>query len=55
MKIEELKKDLHAQRSVITFFCSTNDDELTVSYEVPEWIAKKLKPYDDGAWQRNYL
>ena len=43
MKIEE-KKDLHAQQSVMTSFCSTNDNMLTVSYEVLEWIGKKLKP-----------
>ena len=50
MKINELKKDLCAQQSVMTSFCSTNQDVLTLSYEVSESIAEKLKPYDDGAW-----
>ena len=50
MKIEELKKDLLAQQSTITSFGSTNDDVLTVSYEVSELIDKKLKPYDDRTW-----
>ena len=54
MKIEE-KKDLHAQQSVMTSFCSTNDNMLTVSYEVLEWIGKKLKPYDDGARAKKLL
>ena len=45
MMIEELTKDLHAQQSVMTSFCNTNDD---VSYEVSEWIAKKLKPWSMG-------
>ena len=49
MKIEELEKDLHAQQSVMTSFCSTNDLVLTVSYYESELIAKQLKPYDDGA------
>ena len=30
MKIEELKKDLHAQQSVMTSFCSSYEDVLTV-------------------------
>ena len=34
MKIEELQKDLHAQQNVMTSFCSTNDDGLTMSNEV---------------------
>ena len=50
MWIEELKKDLYAQQSVMTSFCSANDNLLIVSYEVSKLIAKKLKPYDDGAW-----
>jgi len=32
----------------MTSFCSTNDDVLTVSYEVSELIDKMLKPYDYG-------
>ena len=52
MKIKEFKKNLYAQQSVMTSFCSTNDNVLTVSYEVSELIAKKLKPYDDGAWAK---
>ena len=55
MKIEEFKKNLYAQQSVMTSFCSTNDNVLTVSYEVSELIAKKLKPYDDGAWAKELL
>ena len=55
MKIKEFKKHLYAQQSVMTFFCSTNDNMLTVSYEVSELMAKKLKPYDDGHEPRNYL
>ena len=39
----------------MTSFCSTNDDVLTVSYEVSELIAKKLKPYEDGAWTKELL
>ena len=39
----------------MTSFCSTNDDVLTVSYEVSEMIAEKLKPYDDGAWTKELL
>ena len=39
----------------MTSFCSTNDDVLTVSYEVSELIAKKHKPYDDGAWAKKLL
>ena len=46
MKIDEFKKHLYAQQNVMTSFCSTNDDVLTVSYEVSELIAKKLKPYE---------
>ena len=42
MKIDEFKK-------------GTNDDVLTVSYEVSELIAKKLKPYEDGAWAKELL
>ena len=34
MKTEGLKKDLHAQQRAMTSLCSTNDDMLTVSYEV---------------------
>ena len=55
MKINEFKKGLYAQQNVMTSFCSTNDDVLTVSYEVSELIAKKLKPYEDGHGPRNYL
>ena len=40
---------------LMTSFCSTNEDVLTVSYEVSELIAKKLKPYDDGAWAKELL
>ena len=43
MKIEELKKNLHAQQSVMTSFCSTNDDVPTVSYEDSESIAEKAQ------------
>ena len=39
----------------MTCFCSTNDNVLTVSYEVAELIAKKLKPYDDGTWAKEQL
>ena len=49
IKIKELKKDLHSQQKAMTSYCSTNEDVLTVSYEVSELIAKKLKPYNDGA------
>ena len=45
----EFKKNLYTQQSVTTSFCRTNDDVLTVSYEVLEMIAKKLKPYDGRA------
>ena len=45
----EFKKNLYAQQSVMTSFCRANDDVLTVSYEVLEMIAKKLKPYDGRA------
>ena len=55
MKIEEFKKNLYAQQSVMTAFCSTNDDVLTVSYNVSELIAKKLKPYNDGVWAKKLL
>ena len=55
MKIKEFKKNLYAQQSVMTSFCSTNDNVLTVSYEVSEVIAKKLKSYDDGAWAKEVL
>ena len=55
MKIEELKKNLYAQQSVMTSFCGTNDNVLTVSYEVSELIAKKLKLHDDGAWAKKLL
>ena len=55
IKIKELKKDLHSQQKAMTSYCSTNEDVLTVSYEVSEWIAKKLKPYDDGAWAKELL
>ena len=55
MKIDEFKKGLNAQQSLMTSFCSTNEDVLTVSYEVSELIAKKLKPYDDGAWAKELL
>ena len=55
MKIEEFKNNLYAQQSVMTSFCSTNDNVLTVSYEVAELFAKKLKPYDDGAWAKELL
>jgi len=55
MKMEEFKKTLYAQKSVMTSFCSTNDDVLIVSYEVSELIAKKLKPYDDGTWAKELL
>ena len=46
IKTEELKKDLQFQQRVMTSFGSTNDDGLTVSYEVSELIAEKLKPYE---------
>ena len=39
----------------MTFFCSTNDDVLFVSYEASEMIAKMLKPYDDGSWAKELL
>ena len=39
----------------MTSFCSTNDNVLTVSCEVSELIAKRLKPYDDGAWAKELL
>ncbi|XP_076810276.1 general transcription factor II-I repeat domain-containing protein 2-like [Clavelina lepadiformis] len=55
MKIKELKKDLHAQQSVMTSFCSTNDAVLTVSNEVSEMIANKFKPYDDGTRAKEIL
>ena len=55
MNINEFKKDLYEQKSVKTSFCSTNDDVLTVSYEVSELIAKKLKSYDNGAWAKELL
>ena len=55
VKIEEFKTNLYAQQSVLTFFCSTNDDVLTVSYEVSELISKNLKPYDNGAWAKELL
>ena len=55
MKIGEFKKNLYAQQNVMTSFCSTNDDVLTVNYKVSELIAKKLKPYDDGAWAKELL
>ena len=34
MKIEELQKELLSQKNVMTSFCSTNDDVLTVNNEV---------------------
>ena len=52
MKIEEFEKNLYAQQNVMTSFCSANEDVLTVSYEILKLIAKKLKPYDDGAWAK---
>ena len=55
VKIEEFKKILYARQSVMTSFCSTNDDVLTVSYEVSEMIAKKLKAYDDGALTKELI
>ena len=55
MKIEEFKKNLYEQQSVMVSLCSTNDNVLTVSYEVSELIAKKHKPYDDGAWANELL
>ena len=54
-KIKIFKKNLYAQQSVMTSFCSTNDDVLTVNYEVSELIAKKLKLYDDGTWAKELL
>jgi len=39
----------------MTSFCSTNYEVLTVSYEVSELIAKKLKPYDDEEWAKELL
>ena len=40
----------------MTSFCGTNDDVLTVSYEVSVLIAaKKLKPYNNGAWAKELL
>ena len=55
MKIENLRKILHAQPNVMTSFSSTNDDVLTVSCIVSKLIAKKLKPYDNGAWANELL
>ena len=55
VKIEELKKKLYAQQSVMISFCSANDDVLFVSHEVSEMIANKLKSYDDGAWAKELL
>ena len=55
MKIEKLMEDLHAQQSVVNSFCSTNDDVLTVSYEVSELMTKKLKSYDNGASAKELL
>ena len=55
IKIGEFKKNLYAQQSVMTSLCSTNDNVLTVSYEVSKLIAKKLKPYDDGTWAKELL
>ena len=53
--IKELKKNLHSQQTAMTSYCSTNEDVLTVSCEVSKLIAKKLKPYDDGAWAKELL
>ena len=39
----------------MTSYCSTNEDVLTLSYEVSKLIAKKLKSYDDGAWAKELL
>ncbi|XP_077968781.1 general transcription factor II-I repeat domain-containing protein 2-like [Styela clava] len=39
----------------MTSFCSTNEDVLTLSYEVSELIAKKLKPYDNEGWVKEIL
>ncbi|XP_077968777.1 general transcription factor II-I repeat domain-containing protein 2-like [Styela clava] len=39
----------------MTSFCGTNEDVLTLSYEVSELIAKKLKPYDNGGWVKEIL
>ena len=47
LKIEEFKKNLYAQQSVMTSFCGTN--------EVSELIAKKLKPYNHWAWAKKLL
>ena len=55
MLIEEFNKNLSTQPNVMTSFCSTNDNVLTVSSEVSELIAKKLKPYDDGGWVEELL
>ncbi|XP_077976081.1 zinc finger BED domain-containing protein 5-like [Styela clava] len=52
-EIEEFQRNLYPQKLVMTSFCSTN--VLTLSYEVSELIAKKLKPYDDGAWVKEIL
>ena len=49
------KKTLYTQQSGNTSFCSTNDDVLTVRYEVSELIAKKLKPCGNGAWAKELL
>jgi len=55
MKIEEFFKTLYMQQSVMTSFCITNDDVLTLRTEVSELIAKKLKPYDNVAWAKQLL
>ena len=39
----------------MTSFCSTNDNVLTVNYEVSEMITKKFKLYDNGAWAKELL
>ena len=54
MKINEFKKGLYAQQNVMTSFCSTNDDVLTVSYEVSESL-KSLSRMKMGHGPRNYL
>ena len=55
VKIEEFKKNLYAQLSVLTSFCSTNDDVLTLRHEVSELIYIKLRSYDDGTWAKELL
>ena len=55
IKIEGFLKNLNAKKSAMASFCSINDNVVTVSYEVSELIAKKLTPYEDGAWAKEVL